>query len=393
MATTGTGDSAVAFSKSGRYLSLDGLRGVAAVVVVVSHFMLLFTAYADATYPGGKEIAPGTFEWVVTYTPLHIFWAGTEVVYVFFILSGIVLMLPIIRRSNFSWLAYYPSRVVRLYGPVIVAVVFAALTIIIVPRGDGAALGAWINSHPSAYTPGSAVRDAALVGGTSGVVGPLWSLRWEVLFSLLLPLYVVLAKRFKNLVWLKLIFIVGVVAFGSIRGNSYFMFLPMFAIGILMATHWPEMATLAERLSRNRWTWPTLVIVGIVLMCIHWELQGLGFSESLASRFEWVAMIGAAIIVGAVAFWGPAQRVFSTRVALWLGKISFSLYLVHEPIIVAARQATVDLSPWVAIGISLVAALVVTVLFSRFVEQPFHRMAQKIARSLEHRSAVNATAP
>lgn len=86
-----------------RLSSLDGLRGIAAVVVLIHHALLTLPQLADAYYDmdGLSEIS---LAWILTYTPLHVFWAGAEAVSLFFILSGIVLTLPVLRaRGRFTW--------------------------------------------------------------------------------------------------------------------------------------------------------------------------------------------------------------------------------------------------------------------------------------------------
>lgn len=101
--------------RSQRAHSLDGLRGVASLVVVLHHAMLAIPLFASAVFDDQAPAA--SLGWLV-YSPLHALWAGSEAVYVFFVLSGLVLMLPILGRPNFDWRAYYPSRLIRLYLPV-----------------------------------------------------------------------------------------------------------------------------------------------------------------------------------------------------------------------------------------------------------------------------------
>jgi peptidoglycan/LPS O-acetylase OafA/YrhL len=72
--------------------ALDGLRGVAAGVVLVHHALMsdpgLATAY---TRP---EAGESGWRSVLLYSPLHVLWGGTQAVFVFFVLSGYVLALP-----------------------------------------------------------------------------------------------------------------------------------------------------------------------------------------------------------------------------------------------------------------------------------------------------------
>ena len=115
-----------ALKKTARVTSLDGLRGLAAVVVLVHHALLTAPVLASAYYGGSVSDASDPVSWALTYTPLHLIWAGTEAVYLFFVLSGVVLTFPVLRSRSFSWLAYYPSRLLRLYGPIVFAVLLGS---------------------------------------------------------------------------------------------------------------------------------------------------------------------------------------------------------------------------------------------------------------------------
>lgn len=78
-----------------RLTSLDGLRGLAALVVLAHHALLTMSGFSSVYW---AEPFPS---WVTpfAYTPLHALWAGQEAVLVFFVLSGAVLMVPGCPRS------------------------------------------------------------------------------------------------------------------------------------------------------------------------------------------------------------------------------------------------------------------------------------------------------
>lgn len=62
---------------------------------------------------------PASATWWLAFTPVHLVWAGTEAVLVFFVLSGFVLAGPLPQRARRDrWATWYASRLVRLYLPV-----------------------------------------------------------------------------------------------------------------------------------------------------------------------------------------------------------------------------------------------------------------------------------
>ena len=130
-----------------RLTSLDGLRGVAAMVVVLCHSLLIVPPMA-ASIVGGAEPAVGTAEWFLLRTPLRALTMGAEAVMIFFVLSGFVLTLGFIgRRMTPRFVgAYLGRRVLRLYIPVWAAIGIAVALALAVPR-DPTAASAWLSAH------------------------------------------------------------------------------------------------------------------------------------------------------------------------------------------------------------------------------------------------------
>lgn len=161
-----------------RYTALDGLRGLAAFVVLMHHCFLVSPLVRSAV----QSAALGQVEpwvWWATFTPLHLFWAGGEAVFVFFILSGFVLALPFIGDATPSWGAYWPKRFIRIYLPVWASLIFALGATWAFPRIAGPELSRWVNEHAEAP---NILRDALLLLGTGNLNSPLWSLQWEMFF-------------------------------------------------------------------------------------------------------------------------------------------------------------------------------------------------------------------
>ncbi|TFB60254.1 acyltransferase [Cryobacterium sp. Hz7] len=358
--------------QSYRLVSLDGVRGVAAVVVLLHHAALIVPSLASVYHPG----APSTgLAGILAYTPLHLAWAGGEAVFLFFILSGLVLALPATRRE-IEWARYYPSRLIRLYLPVIAAIAFTVLTIVIVSR-DGQSASQWLEVHPKSYTAVGIIADATLLDGVSGTVTPLWSLKWEVLFSILLPVYVAVAKRINPA--LVMAGSLVLLALGSTVQSGVLMYLPMFAIGVALAHGWSRISRWAEAVNGSRigWmAWGGMLIVSATLALSTWMLNPLRLGiGALTLPLIVVGVVGLILVA---AFSPLAQWILSSRPFVWLGTLSFSLYLTHEPIVVAFGYL-LPTHPKLAALFAVCCAFPLAWLFHKLVEKPSHRLAQQIA--------------
>ena len=354
---------------SERLRSLDGLRGLAAFVVLVGHCLMLVPAIATA-YSGPPPPHVALAVWLPTYTPLHALWAGSEAVVVFFVLSGFVLTRMAEARS-FAWRAYYPSRLLRLYLPVVGALLVAAALVEVVHRRPAAGDSWWLDQWASAG-PASFAHEAVLLRGAGSLVPPLWSLKWEVLFSLLLPLAVYGASRRRSVAVAQVALLLAATLAGAdAQGRSgYAFFLPMFAVGAVLARNRDRLARVGERLGPRAGA--ALLAAAVVLLTAKWTLQ---YRFVTASRPLEVA--GAAAIVFCFGYWRPARALGESRPLQWLGRRSFSLYLVHFPVVVSAAFLLGGNSRY-AFAVAIPLALLAADLFFRAWEGPSHRLSQLV---------------
>ncbi|WP_308490890.1 acyltransferase family protein [Microbacterium terrisoli] len=352
-----------------RLSALDGLRGIAALVVVVHHALLVSPSFAAAYYGGPTPDNP----WLIAlaYTPLHLMWGGAEAVVLFFVLSGFVLSRAA-RSRSFDWFAYFPSRILRLYVPVIAAVAFA-FAILLLPH-DGATSSPWLTGRVTGYPLHDILRDLTLLGGSSGVVSPLWTLRWEVIFSLLLPV----AAYFARLIpaWMLGIACVVMSAIGASQDVASLQYLPIFGIGVALEGMWDGISRMVERATRHvGWlVWTAVLAVATVLLSMHWLLL-LPLGHSAAVAFSQAPIvIGAAIFVVAAVHCAPLRRALTWRPVVLLGAISFSLYLIHEPIVIFMANLT-DAMTWTLLT-AVPLALITAWVFWLVVERPAHHLAR-----------------
>ncbi|WP_417562585.1 acyltransferase family protein [Microbacterium sp.] len=350
---------------STRLSALDGLRGVAALAVVANHSLLVSPSLAAAYYGGDVHESPLGF--ALVYTPLHLLWGGAEAVVVFFVLSGFVLARAV-RSRSFDWFGYFPSRILRLYVPVVAAVALG-FAILLLPH-DGATQSPWLTGRPAGYPVHDMLQDLALLGGTSGVVSPLWTLRWEIIFSLLLPVAVYAARVMPA--WALGLACVVLSAIGAIEDVSTLQYLPIFGVGVAIEGMWDGISRMARRIGWIGWT--AILAAAVVLLSARWLLLAPMGHSAAQHAAQAPIVLGAAILVVAAVHCRPLRATLTWRPIAWLGAVSFSLYLVHEPIVVLMANLT-DAMPLTLLT-ALPLALLVAWVFSLVVERPSHRLSR-----------------
>ncbi|WP_066293164.1 acyltransferase family protein [Arthrobacter sp. B6] len=356
-----------------RYTSLDGLRGVAALVVLVSHCCLASPLLALAVDSNGQgEFEPLVF-WM-TFTPLHLMWAGQEAVFVFFILSGFVLTLPFFRPSQPRWATYYAKRAIRIYLPVWASLIFALVMSWLVPRVASPEHSSWINLHDESPNP---LADAVLLQGTGSLNSPLWSLQWEMLFSLLLPLYVLTSLRFKRFWLLGVLGLVLLIGAADLMDMDGLVFLPMFGIGAMMAMRRQLLEKWAARLGRPAWL--GLVVTAILLLSSNWLVPQ--FPATIAG-----STLGGAVLLFIVIGCKAVITIGNCPPIQWLGIRSFSLYLVHEPIVVTVAMGMRISDPLQVALVAVPCSFATAAAFYWLVEQPSQQLAASLAKAITARA-------
>jgi peptidoglycan/LPS O-acetylase OafA/YrhL len=374
-----------------RLTSLDGLRGLAAMAVLLFHVLYLSQDYFGVFDASGPSVTGRS--WWLARTPLHMLWAGHEAVYLFFVLSGLVLALPAV-RGQILWVAYYPQRLLRLYLPVWGSLVLSVPVVVLVSRQHNPELSAWFNS--SVPSPGlhGVLQDTVLVFGAGYVNSPLWSLRWEVLFSLLLPLYLLGGRMAPRSLLIKTALLL--VAIGTARalwiGSAFFLL--MFALGVVLAFHLSSMHRAATWVSRGgRFAWGGLGLLFVLLFTSRTMALGAGPLDDVQRGVLRGMQMGGVVLLVFLALHWPWLRALLQRPAVqWLGVRSFSLYLVHEPVVITIGVLVpgVGVLGWLVLGVP--ASLLLAHVFYRVVEAPAHRLSQCVGRSIRTRHVARVDA-
>src|SRR6185312_7108119 len=352
--------------------ALTGIRALAAGWVVSYHLWLIAAKPALAV--------PALH---IDVTPLAAMgWLGVDV---FFVLSGFVLTWQVLHdrrdaapfaRGRF-WRdagAFVRRRVLRVYPAY-----FATLTVLL-PLG-------W---H-GLTTPPDDLRDVALhlvmahnlvPAYASTINGVYWSMPFEWQFYLVFPLLVLplLAHR---TAWL-LAGGVGVAALAklisaTVGPGAEIAQLPWrideFVVGMAAAAFAVRAGVPLRTRSALAWIGLGSLVVGAYAIAardpIWWQPGALPFV-----RAAWIDVTVAALVIGLTATGGFVSRFFALSPLVWLGTISYSVYLLHAWVLQWVRAAVwkshLPLSALAELGVELVVVIAISALSYYAIEAPFH---------------------
>jgi len=183
------------------------------------------------------------------------------------------------------------------------------------------------------------------------------------------------------------------IVVGATVQDPNWVYLPVFLLGTMMAARLSDVGSLGRTLSaRGRVLFGgAALVLGVVLLEARWELTPLRpGSQTLTTAAQLLATFGAALIVLVAVAWPSFARVLELRPIQWLGRISFSLYLVHVPILIATAWFMRSLAWYWTPVVAIPAALLIAALFERFVEGPSHRLSQRVGRAVARRAGPAA---
>jgi peptidoglycan/LPS O-acetylase OafA/YrhL len=351
--------------RRGRVAGLDGLRGLAALYVVVNHIF-------ERAFPG----------YPADHAP---FWAagfiyGRFAVVVFIVLSGLSLALAPARDG---WRLDSVASFARRRAWRILPAYWAALAFSLAV--------AWLILPP----PGEAVPDLRSVVANGMLVQNLfpnatpnrafWSIAIEAQLYVLFPLLLLVVRRRGTVVMAAavtlLVAMVGIAVPHIARLDAFATQSPpdlaaLFALGMLAA----GIVVAGERRRSWPWAWLALAAASPVLAVIWWR----GSVWTLDSLL-WVDIaLGPAIacVLAALVTGRPARlvRALDARPLRSLGLSSYSLYLTHGPIVVvlyekviAGRVGHGGPSFLLAVAFIVPATVLFARMFAAIFEIPFQR--------------------
>ncbi len=381
------------------YNSLDGLRGLAALSVVLLHYVTAFLPFLIGY--AAVEHHP-KLDHLIATSPLQLPIAGNFAVCIFFVLSGFVLSVKFFKTKDRRVIVASAARrffrlMIPAFGSIILA--YGLLRMGAMHNGPaGAAIG---NSWPQLFWSFPAHLGQAIFQGLYGIwFGAfdfvtsynvvLWTMHYELFGSFLVFALLILFGTERNR-WL----FYGL--FGLICIKTYFL---AFVAGLvicdllinrpeLLKKLQPRLFWLALPLSAVLGTWTTTIDTPYPSVYNRFHVPFF-----TATELETLAhVLGAIIVMLAVLRIPSLARLLAKRPFQYLGRVSFGLYLTHFVLLgslisylflrllpaVGYKAALVVVFP---VGLSL--SFVLASAYTRWVDSPSIDVSKRIGDYLLH---------
>jgi peptidoglycan/LPS O-acetylase OafA/YrhL len=352
----------------GRWIpEIDGLRFVAIALVLADHLTIALNLATDRVVVDGPF---GAASASARRDPLFtVFGHGSVGVLVFFMVSGFVLALPLVRNHRAGgqplplW-PYFRRRITRIEPPYLI--VMLLLVPIAWLAGSHVGVGHLVASlfymHGTYYGTDSPVNSVA------------WSLEIEVQFYVLVPaLAVFLCAGQRGARRARIISIAGLAvacqALGLVTaytflGSSIAFFLLGWLLADIYVEDWREAPSSARR-------WDVVGVAGLLALVV-----GLAF---VSARLQHALAPWLVFVVGYAVFRSVGlRRALSNRWIATIGGMCYSIYLIHYPLFILASGALRpigDLPAAVALllgsAVLIPLAIGVGAIFFVCVERPF----------------------
>ena len=372
--------------------AIEGLRGLAVLWVVAFHYLVLREGKFDDAY---VALVNG-------FAPVHaLVRNGYLGVDLFFLITGFLLTLPWFKHARDgvpapSARAFYVRRIRRIVPAYYVQLAFLAavcLPVLISWRFVKAEL-LFVLANLAAHA--SFLHYATpLTSASFSVNGALWTLAIEFQYYLLLPLLAPFFVRRPFATALAFVAIaiawrwaaahsfdawveayramsarwqVPEAALRSLIATQLPGYLAHFAAGILCGRAW----LVARERPASRSRDAAMALVALACAAGLWVVLRYGLAP--LGELSWLAhpilLAGAlAAAVSARPAWSDA--VLAPAPLAWVGRVSYSTYLYHMPLLLLMGKLLPGFGGWLALPAYLAALMALSGLSYRFVERPF----------------------
>jgi peptidoglycan/LPS O-acetylase OafA/YrhL len=295
-----------------RFSYIDSSRGIAALAVLVHHFIYFYGIYPGVSYTTGFAAN---------------FLDGSIAVTYFFVLSGFVLSIKFFNGQadidRIDYKKFFIQRIFRIY-PLFIACLLISFLCLKYYLQQELSTFLSINAYGKDVwndqkTIGDVIKEAFLVyrfpaHSKLRLLPQDWTLTIEILMSLFIPVLVLVLKR--NYTWF--IFFTCLIFYFSI--NIF-----PFAVGVLLARYryFIKSAYLSS---------PVLKAASMVLSLFFFTKGFLLLDtvfEGKQSAPLILKSIGSVLILSVILSSSSSQKFLANRLLTFIGKVSYGIYLTH----------------------------------------------------------------
>ncbi|ETI67537.1 acyltransferase family protein [Neobacillus vireti] len=385
-----------------RYDQLDSLRGLAAISVFLGHISIV-TATPFISFTVSS----------IVFLPLKVFIGKSSYSFVnfFFVLSGFVLFLLFTKGKTKNYGGFIISRFFRIYIPYIVAVTVSIITYLSFSKGGIKELSGWFNlSWTVPLTLKDMLDHIMMIGNfnTNLYNNVLWSLVQEMRVSLIFPIIAVIIIRVKWHVSLLMCFCLSFISGlnnifnweNSLGYHTSFFaslqIISMFILGSLLAKHLYQLIEIYVILTKNN----KIVLLIFTVSCFIYNealtvvANHLGIYQYGEIMSDYSIGVGSVLVILISLASIRVQSVLLIKPLLFLGRISYSLYLYHLPILFSLIYVFYKILPlWSILIISIPLAIITAHISWLIIERPASRygkiLASKVETFLKKRLVIN----
>ena len=383
-----------------KVLSVESIRGWACFMVLLSHLSLTFYPYLHG-FSGIADQAVNPIQHFIHQSPFAFFFSGTAAVYIFFVLSGYILTKVALKnvikdnqdetekaQARKRLLSMSLKRYPRLMIPALVSCIIAYVALAIVTT-DAPNLGKWINdfaNNPDLTLLGALYNgaiDVFFVSGESIYNPVLWTMKVELLGSFVIYLLCL------NRVTAQIPYLIGVFTIVTIGTVAIKFATPELGLGIISFYGGYLFCIYGKQISFRLAL--AALLFGLYLAGAHstsisyWPINKVlgGYTYFLcnfASGF---------FIVYAIIFNDRFNQLFSGKLSVFMGKVSFSVYLIQMPILatftIMAFNGVFDLvgsfniAAFITSILTIVLTYVLAVVYYHLVDANGMRISNKFA--------------
>jgi len=301
---------------------LEGLRGLCCFIVVFDHCVTAFNSAFRHTNISGIE---GEIQRIIAWSPLNLIYSGIPSVYIFFILSGFVLSHKFNKQKDISILT---SASIKRYPRLIIPIFFAMVILYLIYQ---------VSNYTFDTSYQMTIKDVFMqsfvyvpFGGERLENGAMWTITYELFGSFLVFALLAIFGNFRYK------YIVYLICFIFTLDTYYCIFI--FGMTVNSLLHDNYSITFRKKSSSFM-----LILASLILMSFPYprtgtEIGGIYQYMMLFSdhnkTYQYLIKFGSMTLFIGLFSLQESIAFFNKRPLQFMGKISFSVYILHVPFLI-----------------------------------------------------------